>query len=132
METKRRTRKRAFTQVKLRPKPAPEHCSCWKDWPTCILTVQGTFFNIWHMRVLVKLTWAKDCFQRDDNKLPSRLILPLALIQKLCYSARRRGASASGCGCGEIGRRTRFRFWRRKAWGFKSLHPHQHDFLPSM
>ena len=27
-------------------------------------------------------------------------------------------------GCGEIGRRTRFRFWRRKAWGFKSLHPH--------
>jgi len=20
---------------------------------------------------------------------------------------------------------TRFRFWRRKAWGFKSLHPHQ-------
>ena len=26
---------------------------------------------------------------------------------------------------GEIGRRTRFRFWRRKAWGFKSLHPHQ-------
>ena len=28
-------------------------------------------------------------------------------------------------GCGEIGRRTRFRFWRREAWGFKSLHPHQ-------
>ena len=28
------------------------------------------------------------------------------------------------CGCGEIGRRTRFRFWRRKAWGFESLHPH--------
>ena len=31
-------------------------------------------------------------------------------------------------GCGEIGRRTRFRFWRREAWGFKSLHPH-HYFL---
>ena len=31
------------------------------------------------------------------------------------------------CGCGETGRRTRFRFWRRKAWGFKSLHPHQMD-----
>ncbi len=30
------------------------------------------------------------------------------------------------CGCGEIGRRTRFRFWRRKAWGFKSLHPHHY------
>jgi hypothetical protein len=29
-------------------------------------------------------------------------------------------------GCGEIGRRTRFRLWRRKAWGFKSLHPHQY------
>ena len=29
------------------------------------------------------------------------------------------------CGCGEIGRRTRFRIWRRKAWGFKSLHPHK-------
>jgi hypothetical protein len=27
-------------------------------------------------------------------------------------------------GYGEIGRRTRFRFWRRKAWGFKSLYPH--------
>ena len=30
------------------------------------------------------------------------------------------------CGCGEIGRRTRFRFWRREAWGFKSLHPHHY------
>ena len=28
------------------------------------------------------------------------------------------------CGCGGTGRRTRFRFWRRKAWGFESLHPH--------
>lgn len=28
-------------------------------------------------------------------------------------------------GCGGIGRRTRFRIWRREAWGFKSLHPHQ-------
>ena len=27
-------------------------------------------------------------------------------------------------GCGGIGRRTRFRFWRREAWGFESLHPH--------
>ena len=34
------------------------------------------------------------------------------------------GAAFRHCGCGEIGRRTRFRFWRRKAWGFKSLHPH--------
>lgn len=39
--------------------------------------------------------------------------------------AQQYGAEAHGCGCGEIGRRTRFRFWRRKAWGFKSLHPHQ-------
>ena len=29
------------------------------------------------------------------------------------------------CGCGEIGRHARFRFWCREAWGFKSLHPHQ-------
>jgi hypothetical protein len=28
-------------------------------------------------------------------------------------------------GCGGTGRRTGFRFRRRKAWGFKSLHPHQ-------
>ena len=28
-------------------------------------------------------------------------------------------------GCGGIGRRTRLRIWRRKAWGFDSLHPHQ-------
>ncbi len=44
-------------------------------------------------------------------------------------SAPQSGAAALGCGCGEIGRRTRFRFWRRKAWGFKSLHPHhiQHN-----
>src|ERR1700679_203174 len=27
-------------------------------------------------------------------------------------------------GYGEIGRRTSFRYWRRKAWGFKSLYPH--------
>jgi trigger factor len=27
-------------------------------------------------------------------------------------------------GCGEIGRRTRLRIWRREAWGFESLHPH--------
>ncbi len=33
--------------------------------------------------------------------------------------------SGGACGCGGIGRRTRFRIWRRKAWGFKSLHPHQ-------
>ena len=29
------------------------------------------------------------------------------------------------CWCGEIGRRARFRFLCHKAWGFKSLHPHQ-------
>ena len=29
------------------------------------------------------------------------------------------------CGCGEIGRRTRLRIWRREAWGFESLHPHE-------
>jgi hypothetical protein len=28
------------------------------------------------------------------------------------------------CGCGEIGRRTRLRIWRREAWGFESLHPY--------
>ena len=27
-------------------------------------------------------------------------------------------------GCGEIGRRTRFRFWRLRACRFKSYHPH--------
>src|SRR5690349_11349850 len=29
------------------------------------------------------------------------------------------------CGCGGTGRRTGFRFQRRKAWRFKSSHPHQ-------
>ena len=29
------------------------------------------------------------------------------------------------CGCGEIGRRTRLRIWRRKVWRFKSSRPHQ-------
>lgn len=33
------------------------------------------------------------------------------------------------CGCGEIGRRTRFRIWRRKVWEFKSPHPHQNTTL---
>ncbi len=32
-------------------------------------------------------------------------------------------AYTNKCGRGEIGRRTRFRFWRREAWGFKSLRP---------
>jgi hydroxyethylthiazole kinase-like uncharacterized protein yjeF len=32
--------------------------------------------------------------------------------------------SATRCGCGETGRRTRFRFWRREAWRFESSHPH--------
>jgi hypothetical protein len=31
------------------------------------------------------------------------------------------------CGCGGIGRRTRLRIWRRKAWGFDSLHPHHFE-----
>ena len=29
------------------------------------------------------------------------------------------------CACGEIGRHTRFRFSRRKTWGFESLQAHQ-------
>ena len=29
------------------------------------------------------------------------------------------------CGRGGIGRHTRFRFWRPRPWGFKSLRPHQ-------
>ena len=33
------------------------------------------------------------------------------------------------CGCGGIGRRTRLRIWRRKAWGFDSLHPHHLIFI---
>ena len=33
------------------------------------------------------------------------------------------------CGCGGIGRRTRLRIWRRKAWGFKSLHPHHFNYM---
>ena len=31
----------------------------------------------------------------------------------------------AACPGGEIGRRTRFRFWRRKVWGFESLPGHQ-------
>lgn len=30
-------------------------------------------------------------------------------------------------GCGEIGRRARFRFWFLTEWGFKSSHPHETD-----
>src|SRR5258708_5403328 len=33
-------------------------------------------------------------------------------------------------GCGGIGRHARFRFWWRKSWGFKSLHPHQTTMAP--
>jgi hypothetical protein len=33
-------------------------------------------------------------------------------------------AAIEQCGCGEIGRRTRFRFSRRKACRFDSCHPH--------
>ena len=32
------------------------------------------------------------------------------------------------CGCGEIGRHARFRFWCRKVCGFESLHPHNSNF----
>jgi hypothetical protein len=32
---------------------------------------------------------------------------------------------ARPCGCGGTGRRTGFRFQRRKAWRFESSHPHQ-------
>ena len=45
-----------------------------------------------------------------------------------CYRApsRRRGASHHlPSGRGGIGRRTGFRFQRRKSWGFESLRPHQ-------
>ena len=31
------------------------------------------------------------------------------------------------CGCGEIGRHARFRFWWRNPWGFKSLQPHHYN-----
>ncbi len=51
--------------------------------------------------------------------------------QRFCLSPPGQGfARRRACGCGEIGRRTRFRFWRRKAWGFKSLHPHH--FAPAI
>ena len=36
----------------------------------------------------------------------------------------RHPARGSFCGCGGTGRRTGFRFQRRKAWRFKSSHPH--------
>ncbi len=32
-----------------------------------------------------------------------------------------------GCEGGGIGRRTRFRFWRRKVWGFESPLSHQNS-----
>ena len=49
------------------------------------------------------------------------------LLSQLRFSFAKKleDCTSIDCGCGEIGRRTRFRFWRRKAWGFKSLHPHQ-------
>ncbi len=59
--------------------------------------------------------------QRDNICLTA--VSFLLLLQ--CWFGRNRDRPlAALCGCGEIGRRTRFRFWRRKAWGFKSLHPH--------
>ena len=50
------------------------------------------------------------------------------LLSQLRFSFAKelKDCTSIDCGCGEIGRRTRFRFWRRKAWGFKSLHPHQY------
>src|SRR5947199_1365323 len=61
--------------------------------------------------------------------------VPLAqLVEHLTFNQRVEGSSPSWltivfclakyCGCGGIGRRNRLRIWRRKAWGFDSLHPH--------
>lgn len=51
------------------------------------------------------------------------------LVEQLTFNQWVTGSSPvrviQKCGCGGIGRRTRFRIWRLTAWGFKSLHPHQ-------
>ena len=65
-----------------------------------------------HTFFMGKIFHSQDAF---SSRIPRR-----ALLESSSLTAR---ASAK-CGCGEIGRRTRFRFWRREAWGFKSLHPH--------
>ena len=59
-------------------------------------------------------------------RLNRKNIKRLFLLSQLSFSFAKESLDcvAIACGCGEIGRRTRFRFWRRKAWGFKSLHPH--------
>ncbi len=55
------------------------------------------------------------------------------MLSQLSFSFAKcpKDCNSIDCGCGEIGRRTRFRFWRREAWGFKSLHPH-HYFLSNL
>ncbi|MEY3308248.1 MAG: hypothetical protein RLZZ413_2286, partial [Pseudomonadota bacterium] len=56
------------------------------------------------------------------RRIPSR-IRRAALLDRAPFLPSC-ATGGTGCGRGEIGRRTRFRFWRRKAWGFKSLRPH--------
>ena len=51
--------------------------------------------------------------------------------RKLHIAARQPGRRAV-CGCGGTGRRTGFRFQRRKAWRFKSSHPHQSSPTPAV
>ena len=48
------------------------------------------------------------------------------LVEQLTFNQWVAGSSPARviCGFGGIGRRTRFRIWRFRAWGFKSLNPH--------
>ena len=57
---------------------------------------------------------------KDIDTVISASVVGLSLIHIYWFEP----STGHICGCGGIGRRTRFRIWRLTAWGFKSLHPH--------
>jgi hypothetical protein len=77
-------------------------------------------------------TGLRRVIHHDENSNDSHFVLqwtpdgdraPLAGAGGPARADILRGPAAAG-ECGEIGRRNRFRFCRRKAWGFESLHSH--------
>ena len=72
------------------------------------------------------------CPGKSEYNFPDLIFLAkyatFAAIFKLSMQDGQLCSNCKDCkpvsGCDEIGRRTRLRIWRRKAWGFESLHPH--------
>ena len=79
---------------------------------------------------LAQLVEQLTCNQQvgGSSPLAGTMEEPLAqLVEHLTFNQRVRGSNPlwlTICGCGGIGRRTRFRIQRLTAWGFDSLHPH--------